>query len=223
EVGYIYVRGEFTEPFAIMAQALDEASKAGILGDLKIYLVRGAGAYICGEETALMNSIDGKRGNPRIKPPFPAAAGAFGLPTTINNVETLAAVPPIRKNGAAWYTATCLSNRKSTGTKTLSVGGHAHRPGKYEATLGCRPADLPGTGEVDAPRAPARPRREHDRQDDLRTQRFVRRAGRLGDQEVPGRVRGVPGGAAQTRRGGVNLRLFTVIGYRLSVASTENR
>src|SRR2546425_8659346 len=74
EVGYIYVRGEFTEPFAIMAQALDEANKAGILGDLKIYLVRGAGAYICCEETALMNSSKGKRGNPRIKTPSPAAA-----------------------------------------------------------------------------------------------------------------------------------------------------
>src|SRR5204863_9328288 len=117
EVGYTNVRGEFTEPFAILAQALDEAYKAGILGDLKIYLVRGAGAYICGEETALMNSIEGKRGNPRIKPPFPAAAGVFGLPTTINNVETLAAVPHILKNGAPWYKAMCLSNPKSTGTK----------------------------------------------------------------------------------------------------------
>ena len=136
EVGYIYVRGEFTEPFAIMAQALDEASKAGILGDLKIYLVRGAGAYICGEETALMNSIEGKRGNPRIKPPFPAAAGVFGLPTTINNVETLAAVPPILKNGAAWYKAMCLSNPKSTGTKLFSVCGHVQRPGNYEVTMG---------------------------------------------------------------------------------------
>ena len=142
EVGYIYVRGEFTEPFAIMAQALDEASKAGILGDLKIYLVRGAGAYICGEETALMNSIEGKRGNPRIKPPFPAAAGVFGLPTTINNVETLAAVPPILKNGAAWYKAMCLSNPKSTGTKLFSVCGHVQRPGNYEVTMGFPLKDL---------------------------------------------------------------------------------
>ena len=142
EVGYIYVRGEFTEPFAIMAQALDEASKAGILGDLKIYLVRGAGAYICGEETALMNSIEGKRGNPRIKPPFPAAAGVFGLPTTINNVETLAAVPPILKNGAAWYKAMCLSNPKSTGTKLFAVCGHVQRPGNYEVTMGFPLKDL---------------------------------------------------------------------------------
>ena len=142
EVGYIYVRGEFTEPFAIMAQALDEAYKAGILGDLKIYLVRGAGAYICGEETALMNSIEGKRGNPRIKPPFPAAAGVFGMPTTINNVETLAAVPPILKNGAAWYKAMCLSNPKSTGTKLFSVCGHVQKPGNYELTMGFPLKDL---------------------------------------------------------------------------------
>ncbi len=136
EVGYVYIRGEFTEPFAIMTQALDEANKAGILGDLKIYLVRGAGAYICGEETALMNSIEGKRGNPRIKPPFPAAAGVFGMPTTINNVETLAAVPPILKRGAAWYKGLCLSNPKSTGTKLFSVCGHVQRPGNYEVTMG---------------------------------------------------------------------------------------
>ncbi len=142
EVGYIYVRGEFTEPFAILAQALDEAYKAGILGDLKIYLVRGAGAYICGEETALMNSIEGKRGNPRIKPPFPAAAGVFGMPTTINNVETLAAVPPILKNGAAWYKAMCLSNPKSTGTKLFSVCGHVQKPGNYELTMGFPLKDL---------------------------------------------------------------------------------
>jgi len=142
EVGYIYVRGEFTEPFAIMAQALDEASKAGILGDLKLYLVRGAGAYICGEETALMNSIEGKRGNPRIKPPFPAAAGVFGLPTTINNVETLAAVPHILKNGAAWYKAMCLSNPKSTGTKLFSVCGQVQKPGNYELTMGFPLKDL---------------------------------------------------------------------------------
>jgi len=142
EVGYIYVRGEFTEPFAILAQALDEAYKAGILGDLKIYLVRGAGAYICGEETALMNSIEGKRGNPRIKPPFPAAAGVFGMPTTINNVETLAAVPPILKNGAPWYKAMCLSNPKSTGTKLFSVCGHVQKPGNYELTMGFPLKDL---------------------------------------------------------------------------------
>jgi len=86
-----------------MEKALAEANAAGVFGKIKIVLHRGAGAYICGEETALMNSIEGKRGNPRIKPPFPAAAGLFGMPTTINNVETLAAVPQILKRGAAWY------------------------------------------------------------------------------------------------------------------------
>ena len=101
EIAYIYIRGEFTEPWTIMERALAEANAAGVFGSIKVYLHRGAGAYICGEETALMNSIEGKRGNPRIKPPFPAAAGLFGMPTTINNVDTLAAVPPILKRGAA--------------------------------------------------------------------------------------------------------------------------
>jgi NADH-quinone oxidoreductase subunit F len=142
DVGYIYVRGEFTDAYAVVAQALDEATKAGILGDLTIYLHRGAGAYICGEETALMNSIEGKRGNPRIKPPFPAAAGLFGMPTTINNVETLAAVPHIIKNGAAWYKAMCLSNPKSTGTKLFSICGHIARPGNYEVAMGFPLKDL---------------------------------------------------------------------------------
>ncbi len=143
EVAYIYIRGEFTEPLAVMAQALAEANQAGVFKDkVKIYLHRGAGAYICGEETALMNSIEGKRGNPRIKPPFPAAAGVFGLPTTINNVETLAAVPHILKQGAAWYKAMCLSNPKSTGTKLFSVCGHVQRPGNYEVTMGFPLQDL---------------------------------------------------------------------------------
>ena len=136
ETAYIYVRGEFTEPYAIMEQALAEAGKAGVFGDLRIHLHRGAGAYICGEETAMMNSIEGKRGNPRIKPPFPAAFGVFGMPTTINNVETLAAVPHIIKQGAAWYKAMSLSNPKSTGTKLFSVCGHVQRPGNYEVTMG---------------------------------------------------------------------------------------
>jgi NADH-quinone oxidoreductase subunit F len=142
EIAYIYIRGEFTEPFAIMEKALAEADAARVLGDVKIYLHRGAGAYICGEETALMNSIEGKRGNPRIKPPFPAAAGVFGMPTTINNVETLAAVPHILKNGAAWYKSLCLSNPKSTGTKLFSVCGHVQKPGNYEVTMGFPLKDL---------------------------------------------------------------------------------
>jgi NADH-quinone oxidoreductase subunit F len=142
EVAYIYIRGEFTEAWAIMEQALTEATAAGVFGKIAIYLHRGAGAYICGEETALMNSIEGKRGNPRIKPPFPAAAGLFGMPTTINNVETLVAVPHILKNGAAWYKGLCLSNPKSTGTKLLSVCGHVTKPGNYEVTLGFPLKDL---------------------------------------------------------------------------------
>ena len=143
EVAYIYIRGEFTEPLTVMEQALAEANQAGVFKDkVKIYLHRGAGAYICGEETALMNSIEGKRGNPRIKPPFPAAAGVFGMPTTINNVETLAAVPHILKQGAAWYKAMCLSNPKSTGTKLFSVCGHVQRPGNYEVTMGFPLKDL---------------------------------------------------------------------------------
>ena len=144
DVGYIYIRGEFTEPLRIMEQALAEAYKRGVLGAnalgsgkrIDMYIHRGAGAYICGEETALMNSIEGRRGNPRIKPPFPAAAGVFGLPTTINNVETLAAVPHILKRGAAWYKGLSLSNPKSTGTKLFSVCGHVKRPGNYEVTMG---------------------------------------------------------------------------------------
>jgi NADH-quinone oxidoreductase subunit F len=142
EVVYIYIRGEFTEPWTFMERALAEATAAGVFGAIKLYLHRGAGAYICGEETALMNSIEGKRGNPRIKPPFPAAAGVFGMPTTINNVETLAAVPPILKKGASWYKGLSLSSPKSTGTKLFSVCGHVQRPGNYEVTMGFPLKDL---------------------------------------------------------------------------------
>ncbi len=142
EIAYIYIRGEFTEPWAIMEKALAEANDAKLFGSIRIYLHRGAGAYICGEETALMSSIEGKRGNPRIKPPFPAAAGVFGMPTTINNVETLAAVPHILKHGAAWHQKLSLSNPKSTGTKLFSVCGHIAKPGNYEVTLGFPLKDL---------------------------------------------------------------------------------
>jgi len=97
---------------------------------------KGAGAYICGEETALMNSLEGRRGNPRIKPPFPAVSGVFGQPTTINNVETLAAVPAILMKGAEWYKGMSLSNPKSTGTKLFSVCGNIAKPGTYEVVMG---------------------------------------------------------------------------------------
>ena len=150
EICYIYIRGEFTEPLRIMADAVAEARAEGALGAdvfgsgkrIDMVIHRGAGAYICGEETALMNSLEGKRGNPRIKPPFPAQAGVFGLPTTINNVETLAAVPHIVTRGAAWYKALALGNPKSTGTKLISVCGHIVRPGNYEITLGFPMKDL---------------------------------------------------------------------------------
>jgi len=144
EVSYIYIRGEYTEPFQILQAAVDEAYAEGVLGTnalgsgkrLELIVHRGAGAYICGEETALMNSLEGRRGNPRIKPPFPAVSGLFGMPTTINNVETLAAVPHILNRGAAWYAGLSLGNAKSTGTKLISVCGHVQRPGTYEITMG---------------------------------------------------------------------------------------
>ncbi len=147
---YIYIRGEFTEPWTIMTAAVEEAYARGALGGnalgsgkrIDVVLHRGAGAYICGEETAMMNSLEGKRGNPRIKPPFPAVAGVFGMPTTINNVETLAAVPHILNRGAAWYKSLCLGNPKSTGTKLISICGHVQRPGNYEVTMGTPMKDI---------------------------------------------------------------------------------
>jgi NADH-quinone oxidoreductase subunit F len=150
EQTYLYIRGEFTEALAIMQRALEEAYAAGVIGPdamgkgvrLDMTIHRGAGAYICGEETALMNSIEGKRGNPRIKPPFPAQSGLWGCPTTINNVETLAAVSHIVNRGGAWYKAMSLSNPKSTGTKLLSVCGTVARPGNYEVVLGFPLKDL---------------------------------------------------------------------------------
>jgi len=147
---YIYIRGEFTDPLRIVSAAVEEAYAHGALGAdafgsgkrIDMVLHRGAGAYICGEETAMMNSIEGKRGNPRIKPPFPAAAGLFGMPTTINNVETLTAVPHILNRGAAWYKGLCLGNPKSTGTKLISICGHVQRPGNYEVTMGTPLKDI---------------------------------------------------------------------------------
>ena len=144
ETAYIYIRGEFTEPLKMMNAAVKEAYAAGIIGKnamgsgkrIDVHVHKGAGAYICGEETALMNSLEGKRGNPRIKPPFPAVAGAFGMPTTINNVETLAAVPHILNEGPAWYKAMSHSSPKSTGSKLFSVCGNIAKPGNYEVEMG---------------------------------------------------------------------------------------
>jgi NADH-quinone oxidoreductase subunit F len=145
ETCYIYIRGEFTEPLERMEAAVREARAAGVIGPnamgtgkrVDVWVHKGAGAYICGEETALMNSLEGRRGNPRIKPPFPAVAGVFGQPTTINNVETLAAVPHILNNGADWYKRMARpDNPKSTGTKLWSVCGNVARPGNYEVVMG---------------------------------------------------------------------------------------
>jgi NADH-quinone oxidoreductase subunit F len=142
EHAYIYIRGEFFEPAQILARAIEEAYAAGYAGknvmgsgiDLDITLHIGAGAYICGEETGLMNSLEGRRGEPRIKPPFPAISGAFGKPSAINNVETLIAAAHIVQNGADWYKQ--WGTEKSTGTKLFCVSGHVKRPGNYEVPLG---------------------------------------------------------------------------------------
>ena len=145
DTAYIYVRGEYTEPIARLEEARREAYAAGLLGanamgtgrKLDVFVHRGAGAYIWGEETALMNSLEGRRGNPRIKPPFPAVAGLFARPTTINNVETLSAVPHILNHGADWYKQFGRpDNPKSTGTKLFSVCGNVARPGNYEVPMG---------------------------------------------------------------------------------------
>jgi NADH-quinone oxidoreductase subunit F len=139
---YIYIRGEFFEPAQIVARAIEEAYAAGCAGSdvmgsgaaIDITLHLGAGAYICGEETALMNSLEGRRGQPRIKPPFPAAVGVFGQPTTINNVETLCAVPHIIRNGAEWYRQ--WGTAQSPGTKLFNMSGHLVRRGNFELPLG---------------------------------------------------------------------------------------
>lgn len=141
-VGYNYIRGEFFEPWSRFEAALREAYENGLLGkdiqgsgiDFDLYAQRGAGAYICGEETALLESLEGKKGQPRYKPPFPAQFGAFGRPTTINNTETLASIPPILRNGGAWFADLGVPN--SGGTKIFAVSGHVEKPGNFEVTLG---------------------------------------------------------------------------------------
>ena len=146
--GYIYIRGEFIEPIRIVEDAIAEAYAAGLLGqnilgtefsfDLAVH--RGAGAYICGEETALMESLEGKKGQPRFKPPFPASYGLYGQPTTINNVETFASVPDIIVHGGQWFLE--LGKPNNGGTKIFSVTGHVQRPGNYEVPMGTPFADL---------------------------------------------------------------------------------
>ena len=139
---FIYIRGEFKKGYEIFSSALEEARAAGLVGknilgtgyDLEVTIQRGAGAYICGEETGLLNSLEGKRGEPRLKPPFPAIEGLYGMPTVVNNVETLAYLVPILEHGAAWFAA--VGTERSKGYKIVSVSGHVRNPGNYEMPLG---------------------------------------------------------------------------------------
>ena len=139
---FIYVRGEALHPARRLNSAIREAHRAGYLGenilgsgfDLEITVHSGAGAYICGEETALLDSLEGRRGQPRLKPPFPAAAGLYAAPTTVNNVESIASVPYILAAGSDWYRS--MGREKSPGPKIYSLSGHVTRPGQYEAPMG---------------------------------------------------------------------------------------
>ncbi len=150
-VGYNYMRGEFLdEPYLRFEQAVKEAYEAGYLGknildsgvDFDLYPTLGAGAYICGEETALLESLEGKKGQPRFKPPFPANFGLYGKPTTINNTESLSSIPSIIRNGGDWFAE--LGVEKAGGEKLFSVSGHVAKPGNYEIPLGTPFADLLG-------------------------------------------------------------------------------
>ncbi|MCF6234776.1 MAG: NADH-quinone oxidoreductase subunit NuoF [Gammaproteobacteria bacterium] len=140
--GYNYIRGEFWEPFERFENALKEARSAGYIGknilgkgmDFDIHTHLGAGAYVCGEETALIESIEGKKGQPRFKPPFPASYGLYGRPTTINNTETLCSVPMILAKGGQWFLE--LGKPNNGGTKIFSVSGHVNKPGNYEVSMG---------------------------------------------------------------------------------------
>jgi NADH-quinone oxidoreductase subunit F len=140
--GYIYIRGEFVREAQILQAAIAEAYAAGLIGknacgsgyDFELYLHRGAGAYICGEETGLLESLEGKKGQPRLKPPFPAAVGLYGRPTTVNNVETIAVVPTIYRRGAAWFAG--LGRPNNTGTKIFCISGHVNQPCTVEEEMG---------------------------------------------------------------------------------------
>jgi len=139
-LGFVYIRGEYVEPWRVFSGAVREAYEAGLLGkniqgtgfDFDIVIHRGAGAYICGEETGLLSSLEGKKGWPKIKPPFPAIKGAFGQPTIVNNVETLSCVPHIINRGAEWFAA--LGTKTQGGTRLYSLSGHVARPGVVEAS-----------------------------------------------------------------------------------------
>src|SRR5918994_246354 len=138
---YIYIRGEFYNESSNLQRAIDEAYAAGLIGkdacgagwDFDLYLHRGAGAYICGEETALIESLEGKKGMPRLKPPFPAAVGLYGCPTTVNNVETIAVVPTILRRGATWFAG--FGRPKNSGTKVFCIQGHVNKPCNVEEAM----------------------------------------------------------------------------------------
>jgi NADH-quinone oxidoreductase subunit F len=139
---YIYIRGEFANEAKRLQEAILEANDAGLIGrnacgsgyDFDLYLHRGAGAYICGEETALLESLEGRKGQPRLKPPFPAAVGLYGCPTTVNNVETIAVAPTILRRGASWFAA--IGRPKNEGTKVFCISGHVNRPCNVEEAMG---------------------------------------------------------------------------------------
>ena len=139
---YIYIRGEFYNEARVLQAAIDEAYAAGLIGpnacgsgwDFDVYLHRGAGAYICGEETGLLESLEGKKGMPRLKPPFPAAVGLYGCPSTVNNVESIAVAPAIMRRGAAWFSA--LGRPKNSGQKLFCISGHVNQPCNVEEELG---------------------------------------------------------------------------------------
>ena len=138
---YIYVRGEYYNEIQVLQAAIDEAYDAGLIGknacgsgyDFDVFVHRGAGAYICGEETALIESLEGKKGMPRLKPPFPAAVGLYGCPTTVNNVETIAVVPTILRRGASWFSS--FGRPKNSGTKIFCLQGHVNKPCNVEAEM----------------------------------------------------------------------------------------
>ena len=140
--GYIYIRGEFVREAEALQQAIDEAYEAGLLGPdacgsgwaYDLYVHRGAGAYICGEESALIESLEGKKGQPRLKPPFPANVGLYGCPTTVNNVETIAAVPTILRRGSKWFAG--LGRPNNAGTKLFCISGHVNKPCTVEEEMG---------------------------------------------------------------------------------------
>ena len=139
---YIYIRGEFYNERIALEKALNEAYENGLVGknacgsgvDIDIYIHHGAGAYICGEETALLESLEGKKGMPRLKPPFPAASGLYGCPTTVNNVESIAVVPTILRRGAEWFSS--LGRERNTGTKIFCISGHVNNPCNVEEEMG---------------------------------------------------------------------------------------